>query len=125
MLGRGWFGDIVVRAQTRVGGLFARRMGATLRVQIVAGWRADNGTVLRTGGGFQHALGRAGYSGGFVLGTFAGGVTGWDAQVTGQTSDLCFDFIGQAWSKQMGVGVAVMGAIGSTTGEGDEASKEN
>lgn len=45
--------------------------------------------------------------------------------LTGQTSDLCFDFIGQAWSKQMGVGVAVVGAIGGTTGEGDEASKEN
>ena len=44
--------------------------------------------------------------------------------LTGQTSDLCFDFIGQAWSKQMGVGVAVVGAIGGT-GEGDEASKEN
>ena len=82
MLGRGWFGDIVVRAQTRVGGLFARRMGATLRVQVVAGWGADNGTVLRTGIGFQHALGRTGYSGGFVLGTFASGVAGWDAQVT-------------------------------------------
>ena len=80
MLGRGWFGDIVVRAQTRIGGLFARRMGATLRVQI--GWRADNGTVLRTGIGFQHALGRTGYSSGFVLGTFASGVAGWDAQVT-------------------------------------------
>ena len=79
MLGRGWFGDIVVRAQTRVGGLFARRMGATLGA---AGWGADNGTVLRTGIGFQHALGRTGYSGGFVLGTFASGVAGWDAQVT-------------------------------------------
>ena len=68
--------------------------------------------------------------GGFKSVTTTGQVmkNGWWRVVfflTGQTSDLCFDFIGQARSKQMGVGVAVVGAIGGTTGEGDEASKEN